>query len=314
MKSKNLVSLMGLTSSLLVVGCGVNNLEGELTIEGSSTVFPISEAVAEEFAKKFPNIEISIAGQGSGTAFAGLLAGSADIGNASRKIKTSEADALTAANITVQEIKLGDDGITIVVPKSNTWMTDISVDELKQLWLVGSTVDTWNDIRSTWPNQPIELFGPGAESGTLEFFREAVLGKDSTGAYNAVRVDYTPSEDDNVLVTGVAGNTYSMGFFGFAYYLENTATLKAVPVINKGATVAVTPSLETISNGTYLPLSRPLYMYVNVDSYKENPAVEEFVNFFLGEEGRLMVSEVGYSPLSDEDYDAALDAIKALLD
>ena len=314
MKKSKIVTSLLMAATMAMSGCGVNTLEGELTIEGSSTVFPISEAVAEEFAKKFPNIEISIAGLGSGTAFAGLLAGTADIGNASRRIKTSESDALTAANIHVHEVKLGDDGITIVVPKSNTWMTDITVDELKTLWLVGSTVDTWNDIRSTWPNQPIRLFGPGAESGTLEFFREAILGKDSTGAYNAVRSDYTPSEDDNVLVTGVAGNTYAMGFFGFAYYEENTATLKAVPVINKGATVAITPSIETISNGTYLPLSRPLYMYVKVESYLENEAVEEFVNFFLGEEGRLMVEEVGYSPLTDAAYDAALAAVKALKD
>ena len=312
MKKLTIVQSMVAISALMVSGCG-SSLEGDIKIEGSSTVFPISEAVAEEFNAKHPNVRISIAGQGSGIAFSGLLAGTADIGNASRKIKTSEADALTAAGIDVHEIKLGDDGITIVVPTSNTWMTDISVDELKQLWLVGSTVDSWDDIRSTWPAQPIRLFGPGAESGTLEFFREAVLGKDSTGAYNAIRNDYTPSEDDNVLVTGVAGNTYSMGFFGFAYYLENTASLKAVPVINKGSTTPVTPSLTTISNGTYAPLARPLYMYVNVEAYQEKEAVREFVDFFLSEDGRVMVSEVGYSPLTDAAYDAALTAVQGLL-
>lgn len=312
MKKLTIVQSMVAISALMVSGCG-SSLEGDIKIEGSSTVFPISEAVAEEFNAKHPNVRISIAGQGSGTAFSGLLAGTADIGNASRKIKTSEADALTAAGIDVHEIKLGDDGITIVVPTSNTWMTDITVDELKQLWLVGSAVDSWDDIRSTWPAQPIRLFGPGAESGTLEFFREAVLGKDSTGAYNAIRNDYTPSEDDNVLVTGVAGNTYSMGFFGFAYYLENTATLKAVPVINKGSTTPVMPSLTTISNGTYAPLARPLYMYVHVEAYQEKEAVREFVDFFLSEDGRAMVSEVGYSPLTDAAYDAALTAVQGLL-
>ncbi len=314
MNKINVAQSLLVLSTLVVAGCGVSSLEGEIKIEGSSTVFPVSEAVAEEFNAKFPNIEISIAGQGSGTAFSGLLAGTADIGNASRRIKTSEADALEAAGIDVHEIKLGDDGITIVVPTANTWMTDITVDELKALWIAGSEVDSWDDIRSTWPAQPITLFGPGGESGTLEFFREAVLGKDSTGAYNSVRNDYTPSEDDNVIVTGVKGNAYSMGFFGFACCLENASTLKGVPVINKGTTTAVTPAIETISNGAYAPLSRPLYMYVNVEAYTDNEAVREFVDFFLGEEGRVMVEEVGYSPLSDDAYDAALEAVQGLLD
>jgi phosphate transport system substrate-binding protein len=268
-------------------------LSGQIIIDGSSTVFPIIEAVSEEFTNANPDVQVPVGFSGTGGGFKKFIAGETDISNASRPIKAEEADALKAAGIDFTEIKVAFDGLTVVVNSENNWVTDITVEELNQIWSPDSTVTLWSEVRAEWPAEKIGLYGPGSDSGTFEYFTEAINGK-----AGAIRTDYTPSEDDNVLVQGVAGDKYAMGFFGYAYYFENTGTLKALSVNG------VAPVLETIKDGSYSPLSRPLFMYVK-NTAMERPEVAAFVTFLLTE-GTALVEEVGYVGLTDAEYAAEL--------
>ena len=268
-------------------------LSGQIIVDGSSTVFPITEAVSEEFTNANPGVQIPVGFAGTGGGFKKFIANEIDIANASRPIKTEEADALKAAGIEYTEFKVGYDGLTVVVNAANDWAKDMTVDELKMIWQKDSTVTKWSDIRADWPAEKINLYGPGTDSGTFEYFTEAINGKKAE-----INTNFTPSEDDNVLVQGVAGDKYAMGYFGFAYYEANAD--KLIDVAING----VEPSFDTIKDGSYKPLSRPLYMYVK-NSALTRPEVKAFVNYFLTE-GTKLVGEVGYVPLTDAEYKTEL--------
>ena len=274
-----------------------------ISIDGSSTVFPITEAVAEEFRNQHGKIKVNIGVSGTGGGFKKFVVKEIDICNASRPIKASEAEAAKKNNIAYTEVPVAYDGLTVVVNAKNTWATSLTVAELQKIWAADSQVKNWSDIRKEWPNRPIKLYGPGTDSGTFDYFTETINGKSGVS-----RSDFVKSEDDNVLVTGVAGDLDAMGYFGFSYYKENAKKLKAVSIDNgKGA---VAPSIESITNGSYAPLSRPIFIYVNLDAYKR-AEVKTFLDFYLNEAGRL-VPEVGYIALDKNKYKESLARLKAL--
>lgn len=300
MKKTTLV--LALAALLGLGACSTTKkLEGDIAIDGSSTVYPVTEAVAEEFNAKYPDVKVSVGFSGTGGGMSKFIAKEIDIANASRKIKSTEAEAATAAGIEFLEIKVGFDGLSILVNPENDWVTSLTVEQLKEMWKPGSTIMNWSDIDPTWPNEKIVFYAPGVDSGTFDYFTEAIVGE-----LDAMRSDYTGSEDDNVLVQGIAGDKYAIGFFGFAYYEENADKLKLVGV-DKGAG-AIVPSFETIANGSYAPLSRPLYVYVNKASL-EREEVLEFMTFYL-ENAKELVADVGYVPLPDADYEASLELLK----
>jgi phosphate transport system substrate-binding protein len=269
-------------------------LSGNITIDGSSTVFPISEAVAEEFQTENQGVKVSVAQSGTGGGFKKFTKGETDISNASRPISTEEMAAAKANNVEFIEIPIAFDGLSIVVNPKNTWVDHLTVAELKKIWEPGSTVKNWSEVRAGWPNVPLKLYGAGTDSGTFDYFTKAIVGKEK-----ASRSDYQSSEDDNTLVTGVAGDEGGLGYFGFAYYLENKTKLKIVPI--DGGSGPVTPSHETIGNGTYKPLSRPEFIYV-AKRVADRPEVKAFISFHLGEMGQKLVEEVGYIALPKEAY------------
>lgn len=276
-------------------------LKGKVKIDGSSTVFPITEAVAEEFGmvKENRRVRVTVGVSGTGGGFKKFLAGETDINDASRPIKQKEIDKANKNGIKYIELPVAYDGLSVVVNKKNTWVDYLTVEELHKVWKPGSTVKTWKDIRANWPDIKIQLYGPGTDSGTFDYFTEVINGKSQ-----ASRSDFTKSEDDNVLVNGVAGDKGSLGYFGFAYYIENKDKLKAVP-IKQGNKKPVAPTMTTINNGSYAPLSRPIFIYVNLNSAKRLE-VRKFIHFYLEHAGDL-VKEVGYVPLLDQDYQKHLD-------
>lgn len=276
-------------------------LSGEIIIDGSSTVFPITEAVAEEFNAVNKDVKIPIGVSGSGGGFKKFVVKEIDIADASRSIKDSEKELAKANGVDYTEFKIAYDGLTVVVNSANDFATDITVDELKKIWEPNSTVKKWSDVRAEWPAEDIKLYAPGTDSGTFDYFTETINGESG-----AIRPDFTPSEDDNVLVQGVAGDKYAMAFFGFAYYLENQDKLKALHIDNGAG--AVEPTFENIADGSYAPLSRPLYIYVSNVSL-ERPEVKAFVEFYLTE-GPALVPEVGYVAMTDEEYVTELGKLK----
>lgn len=304
MKNSTLFTLLSIfLSAAVLTGCGggtQNNngdkLQGEVKIDGSSTVYPITEAVAEEFKAEHKDVRVTVGLSGTGGGFKKFSRGETDINNASRSIKQSEIEACKANNIDYIELSVAYDGLAVVVHPENTWTKDITVDELKRLWEpeAQGNIKRWNQIRPEWPDEEIHLFGAGVESGTYDYFTEAIVGESHKS-----RGDYTASEDDNVLVQGVSTDKYALGFFGLAYFEENQDKLKLVPV--DGGNGPVTPSLETVKNKTYTPLSRPLFIYVNSEAVKR-PEVQTFVNFYIENAGAL-ATEVGYIPLTDEEYE-----------
>jgi phosphate transport system substrate-binding protein len=292
---------------LLIASTGFagSALKGTVKVDGSSTVFPITEAVAEEFGKvkAHRRVRVTVGVSGTGGGFKKFLAGETDINDASRPIKQKEIDKAKKNGVKYIELPVAYDGLSVVVNKSNTWVDYLTVAELHKIWKPGSTVKTWKDIRSNWPNQKIQLYGPGTDSGTFDYFTEVVNGKSQVS-----RSDFTKSEDDNVLVTGVAGDKGSLGYFGFAYYVENKDKLKVVP-IKQGDKKPVAPTMTTINNGSYAPLSRPIFIYVNLQSTKK-PEVREFVRFYL-KQAKELAKEVGYVPLPDQEYQKYLDKFES---
>jgi phosphate transport system substrate-binding protein len=312
--SLKLLSLAFLTSFLLN-SCGSKNdsktetttenkaLDGEIKIDGSSTVYPITEAVAEEFRNDQPKIKVTVGVSGTGGGFKKFGRGEIDINDASRPIKSKEDSLCQASNIKHVELKVAFDGLAIVVSKENTWAQNLTVAELKKMWepAAQGKITKWNQIRPEWPADEFHLYGPGVASGTYDYFTEAIVGKSGSS-----RGDFTASEDDNVLVQGVAGDKNGIAFFGLAYFEENKEKLKLVGVDNgKGA---ITPSIETIKDGTYAPLARPVFIYVS-DVASKRPEVIEFVNFYLNNASAL-VPEVGYIPLSTEEYESVKSKFK----
>lgn len=276
-------------------------LSGEINIDGSSTVYPISAAVAEEFVKLYKDVKVSVGFAGTGGGMKKFYAGQINIADASRPIKQSEIDECKNAGIEYTEFTVAYDGLSVVVNKDNDWVTSLTVDQLKAMWEPESKIMKWNDIDPSWPDQTIKFYAPGTDSGTFEYFTEEVNKK-----AGAIRTDITPSEDDNVLVTGVANDKNAIGFFGYAYYIENKDKLKVVPV--DGGAGPVEPTFDTIKDGTYKPLSRPLFIYVNNKNLAEDH-IKEYVRYYLTE-GRVLVGDVGYVPLEDTAYEAELAKIK----
>ncbi|MBT9461760.1 MAG: PstS family phosphate ABC transporter substrate-binding protein [Rugosibacter sp.] len=267
-------------------------------IDGSSTVYPITEAVAEEFQLAKKNaIKVTVGISGTGGGFKKLCRGEVDISNASRPILVKEMEACKAAGIKYIELPVAYDAMTVVINPKNKFIKQLTVAELKKMWepAAQGTVTKWNQINPAWPDQPIKLFGPGADSGTFDYFTEAIVGKAKSS-----RGDFTASEDDNVLVQGVSRDIGALGYFGMAYYIENKDKLKAVPIAMAEGKPAVLPSFETVENGTYQPLSRPIFIYVNAKAV-EKPEVKEFVEFYLKNAAKL-VKEVKYVPLPAKAY------------
>ena len=274
------------------------SLTGEVKLDGSSTVFPIAEAAAEEFQKESPKVRVTVGLSGTGGGMKKFINGEIDIANASRKMKDDEAKKAAEKKIEFIEIPIANDGIAVVVNPANTFLKSLTLAQLKTLWEPGSKVKVWKDLDPSFPATPVKLYGPGADSGTFDFFTEHVMG-----TARASRSDYIASEDDNVLVTGISKDKNALGYFGFAYYIENQKTLRDIPLAGKDGAV-VSPNPETIEKGTYT-LARPLVVYVNKKSLAK-PEVKAFVSFLLKNAGKLS-KEVGYVPLKEAIY---TDAIK----
>lgn len=272
-------------------------LSGDIVIDGSSTVAPISEAVAEEFMKLHPGVRVTVGVSGSSGGFKKFVKGEIDIADASRPIKESEREAAAGLGIQAIELPVAYDGLSVLVNPANDFAACMTVEELKRIWEPGSQITHWNQVRPEWPAEPIKLYGPGTDSGTFEYFTEAIVGEAKKS-----RPDYVASEDDNTLVQGIAGDRYALGYFGYAYYAENTDKLKLVAI--DGGDGCVAPSEQTINDGTYKPLSRPIFIYPSSKSL-ERPEVKEFVKFYLTE-GRPLVSEVGYVQLPASMYEEGL--------
>ncbi len=275
--------------------CESQELSGKIRVDGSSTVFPITEAVAEEYDAERSGVEVIVNYSGTGGGFKKFTAGETDINDASRPIKDKEIKLCEENNVEYVELTVAYDGLAVVINKENDWAGEMTVEELKKLWEPDAkgVITKWSDIREGWPDDEIKLFGPGTASGTFDYFTEAIVGESG-----ACRSDFSPSEDDNVLVTGVAGNKYALGFFGLAYYEENSDKLNLVAVDNGEG--AVKPSMETVKNGSYAPLSRPLFIYVS-KSAAAKAEVVDFVKYYL-ENAAELSADVGYIPLPEEEY------------
>ncbi len=305
---RGLVITIGLPLILIMMACGsgsseelaapatepASKLKGTIEIDGSSTVYPISEAVAEEFNKVFPKVRVNVGVSGTGGGFKRFTVGETDISDASRLMKNPEETSKAEENgVTYDELRLGTDGLSIMVNPDNNFVDCLTVEELKAIWNPESTITNWNQVQSGFPDQKIRLYGPDSDSGTFDYFTEKINGE-----AQASRADYTASADDNVLVQGIAGDKGSLGYFGYAYYAENKDKLKLVAV--DSGLGCVEPSLETIPSGKYTPLSRPLFIYVNKKSY-QRPGVKAFVNFYM-EQGPNLTNEVGYIASGNATY------------
>ena len=262
---------------------------GQIAVEGSSTVQPITQAAAEAFNQQNRDVQITVGGAGTGDGFQAFCSGETQIADASRPINDEEQQNCESNGVEFIELAVGQDGVTVVANPQNTFADNITLEQLRTLWEPDAEgqVDSWNDINPEWPDQQVTLYGPGTESGTFEFFTEKAVGKKKES-----RTDYQASEDDNVLVQGVAGDPNALGYFGFGYFEQNQNRLKALTVDG------VTPSAETINSGQY-PLARPLFIYVSTQALEQDPSVEEFVNFYL-ENLNQFVQQAQYVPLSDQ--------------
>ena len=294
-------SLFYVIIAMFFIACGGNqqtsnesNLSGSIKVDGSSTVYPVTEAIAEEFRTVHPSVNVTVGVSGTGGGFKKFMRGETDINDASRPIKSKEADACAEIGIGFQELSVAYDGLAVLVHPDNYWVDYLTVEELKKIWLPESQgkVMYWDQVREGWPHEELHLFGPGVASGTYDYFSEAVCGKKV-----GTRGDFTASEDDHVLVQGISTDKNALGFFGLAYYEENKDKLKLVGVDNGNGVVM--PTLETVGNGTYAPLSRPIFIYVSSLAV-EREEVREFVSYYL-ETASSIASEVGYIPLLDSE-------------
>jgi len=296
--------------SFVSSGCGRGPTDGAtgtaqsqqvIRLDGSSTVYPIAEAVAEEYQRANAGSKVTVGISGTGGGFQKFCRNEIDIADASRPIKPTEVEACAKSGVQFIELPVAYDGIAVVVSPKNTWATSMTVAELKKLWepAAQGTIKRWNQIRADWPDREIHLFGAGVDSGTFDYFTEAIVGKEDQS-----RGDYTSSEDDNIIVQGVAGDELALGYFGFAYYEENQGKLKLLGIDDGDDTNGsgpIQPSPQTVKDGTYRPLSRPVFIYPTVKAL-ERPEVLSFIDFFLSK-GVPLVREVGYIPLADGEYD-----------
>lgn len=297
LKRASIAGAVTLATATLGLAVSEVHSQGNLvSIDGSSTVYPIQEGIAEEFQKSNPyRVVVGVSGSGGG--FEKFCRGETDISNASRPIKDSEAERCANNGIEYVELEVAFDGITVVVNPENNWVDSMTVEQLQTIWEPDAqgNVTRWSDVNSSWPNAEMSLYGPGSDSGTFDYFTEVIVGEEA-----ASRGDYTASEDDNVLVTGVKRNENALGYFGYAYYVENQDTLKAVGIDNGNGPVK--PSQQTIESGNYAPLSRPLFVYVK-KSAMEKPQVEAYVEYMLSADKITpIVNEIGYVPLTRRGY------------
>ena len=285
---------------------GAAALSGSIASDGSSTVGPLTSAAAELFMGENSGVQITVGTSGTGGGFKKFCEGQTQLSNASRPIKDEEKAACEAAGIEYQELIVANDALTVVVNKENTFVKCLTVPELNTLWGPEATdkIKTWNQVNPAFPADPIKLYGPGTDSGTFDYFTDVINGEEG-----ASRTDYEPSEDDNVIVQGVSGDKNALGYFGFTFYEENADALTAVQVDNGQG--CVSPSSDTARDGTYAPLSRPLYIYVDKKAFASNPALKGFVNYFI--ENETAVAEAAkFIPLSDEQKKTAQDELAAL--
>jgi phosphate transport system substrate-binding protein len=280
---KTIQKWLGATGLALALGTSAAQAQ-TIKIDGSSTVYPITEAVAEEYGKINRNVRVTVGISGTGGGFKKFTVGETEISNASRPIKATEASAASKSGIQYIELPVAYDALTVVVNKANTWATNLTTAELKKIWEPGSKVKNWSQVRAGFPNMPLKLYGPGTDSGTFDYFTEAINGKEK-----ACRTDFVSSEDDNVLVQGVSRDRGALGYFGFAYYEENANKLNAVAING------VKPSIAAVNNGTYKPLARPLFIYVSKKAIAQ-PHVDRFVRYYLQNTAKLS-RQVGYVPL-----------------
>ena len=315
LKTVGLTAMIG--TMLALAACGGNNetspsdssndsadeqLSGQIKLDGSSTVYPIMEAIVEEYQAEQPNVKVSVASSGTGGGFKAFIAGETDFSNASRPIKDEEKTELEAKGIDYTELKLAYDGLSVVVNKDNTWVDHLTVDELKKIWLEDGTTKKWSDIREGWPEEEIKFYSPGTDSGTFDYFDEVILEE------QPIAKAATLSEDDNILVQGVTGDKNAIGYFGYAYYAENKDKLKVVPI--DGGNGPVEPTNETVESGEYAPLSRPLFTYVKNESVKKEE-VADFVEFMI-DNAAVLSEDVGYVKLPEEEYKKDLELINGL--
>jgi len=298
-------------SALILGACGddnaerngdsdaTKNLSGSVTGDGSSTVAPITEALVEEYAAVQPDVQVTAGVSGTGGGFEKFIAGETDFSNASRPIKDEEAEKLKEAGIEFTELEVAYDGLSIVVNPENDWAKDLTVEDLKKLWVEDGTTKKWSDINPEWPDEEVVFYSPGTDSGTFDYFNEVILEDED------IVKAATLSEDDNVLVQGVQGDKNAIGFFGYAYYLANKDSMNVVTIDG------IEPTNETIESGEYSPLSRPLFVYVKNNSVKENEAVYDFMKFTIENAGE-MAEAVGYVSLPKEEYTKDLEALEGL--
>ena len=290
------VALLSVAASAPQSGSQLATLKGEIRVDGSSTVYPITEAVAEDFSKAAKGVRTTVGVSGTGGGFKRFCKGETDISDASRPITKTEAETCKSANIEFVELPVAYDGLCIAISKQNTWATKLTVDQIRKIYSASGTAKTWKDLDSAWPDRAIKVYSPGTDSGTFDYFKEVTVGRDGK-----VRSDMSVSEDDNVLVNGVAGDRDAIGYFGFAYYVENKDKLVAVAVDDgKGA---VLPTDATILDGSYEPFSRPVFIYVNRKS-ADRPEIGAFVDFYL-QQAAALSKEVGYTPLPESIYGTA---------
>ena len=257
-----------------------SELSGRIQVDGSSTVAPLMTLAAERFRKQEPKVRVTVGVSGTGGGFERFCRGETDLSNASREIKDEERELCAKNRISFFELQVANDGISVVVNKDNTWATCLTVDKLKAMWAPGSKVKTWKDVDASFPAEKLSLYGPGTDSGTFDYFTDAIVGEEGSS-----RSDYTQTENDNVIVTGVGGDKGGLGYFGLSYYLENTKRLKALGI--DAGDGCVEPSIETVQDGSYKPLSRPLFVYVNEDKLADKEAIDPFLTFILDNEPRL---------------------------
>ncbi len=305
---KKLVFIMSI--ALVIGACGekksdkATELTGLISIDGSGTVYPVSEAVAEEFLKIEPKVKVTVGESGTGGGFKKFATGVTDISAASREIKGKEIELCNENGIEYIKLTVALDGITVVVNKDNTWAKSMTTEELKKLWEPNSTIKKWNEIRAEWPNEEIHLYGPNTSHGTYDFFTEVIMGESG-----ASRTDYNAVSDYNVAVQGIEKDVNALGYFGLSYYEENKDKLGVVGIDN-GSGVVI-PSIETVANNQYAPLSRSLFIFVNKKS-AQRPEVEKFIAFYLDNAPQLS-KEVGYVPMPQSGYDEQMAAFEKIL-
>jgi phosphate transport system substrate-binding protein len=295
---------LALGCTALIASCsspaGTADVDSTITADGSSTVFPITSAVAEAFQAESPDAEINVSFSGTGGGFQKFCQGETSINNASRPISQQEMETCSSNEVRYYELPVAFDAITLVVNPENTWAEDITLEELERAWSPESqrTINSWQQLRASWPNRPLNLYGPGTDSGTYDYFTDVVLGEGVEA-----RSDFSASEDDAILVDEISRDPEALGYFGFAYFEDNQDRLK--PLAVDGGSEPILPSRETVEQGRYQPFSRPLFIYVSSEALQNNPVLQDFVQFYLENAGKF-AETVGYVPLPTESYDVAL--------